>query len=170
MEYHNYVIRKIRPEDASAWLSLLSQLMEESEYMLYTKHDRDFNIERCKSHINNMIISDQSEILLVEADTNKIVGYLLGEIEKMYRKSHVMTLCGGILRSHQRGFSRKLVEEITLLAKKKGIIKIEFSVLESNKICINASKRMGFKIEGLKIQAVKTSNGYENEYLMGILI
>ena len=164
------IIRPIKADDAKQWISLLKNLMNETDTMLYTINDRDFNVERCREHIETLRNLNKSEILVLETASGEIVGYLLGEIENLERKSHVMTIRGGVLKNFQIGYGRKLVNEMVEIAKSRFVKKIEVSILERNKVCINSCKKSGFQYEGIKKCAVKVGDIYENECMFGMII
>lgn len=163
-------VRQIEIEDAENWLNLLKQLNKESNFMLYTENDREFNLNKCKEHIKNIRNNLNTEILLAENSNKQIVGYLLGETCNIQKKNHIMSICGGVLKEYHQGLGRNLIEGIIYIAKKRGIKRLELSVLNSNKICINTCRKMGFVSEGIKISAVRVDDTYEDELMMGMLL
>lgn len=166
----NASIRCIEEKDAENWLALLKKLASETDFMLSTLVDREFNVEKCKRHINHIRGEQKSEILVLEDNHKNIVGYILGEIPPFVKKSHIMTFVGGVIKEYQYGYGRSLIQTLILLAKERGIKRVELSVLSNNKVCINMCLKLGFEIEGKKISALKIETRYEDEIIMGILL
>lgn len=171
MKARNILIRPITLSDAEAWLELLKQLTKESDYMLYTVQDRDYNIERCREHLQKIFDEENVMILVAEEiQTKKIGAYIMGQIATVQKKSHVLTLSGGALKKFQIGIGRKLVINMINIAKERNLKKIELSIIKSNQVCINMFNKLGFLTEGIRISSIMINNKFENEQMMGLVL
>lgn len=170
MKKKTLAIRQIQIGDAKDWLELLKKLSQESEAMLYTDKDRSYHLENCKRHIQTMLDEPGSMIFVAESTQGQLVGYMLCEVAKMFKRAHTLIISGGALADHQCGLIRIMMPSVIEYARTIHIKRIELSALQSNKVCINGYKKLGFSIEGIKKAAVKMSSGYEDECMMGLLL
>ncbi len=120
--------------------------------------------------IINKILSDENSVIFVaESDSDGLIGFICGEVLNVRKKSHSMTISMGVLKKYQLGLGRKLMAILLSHARRNNIKRVEAYVMETNKKCLNLVKKFGFLIEGIKKASIKTSNGFVNEYMIGLV-
>ena len=84
--------------------------------------------------------------------------------------THVGTLGMGVLKEWRRsGLGRKLILECLVLARAKGLEKVELSVYADNLAAIRLYESVGFSHEGIRPAARKLDGAYQDEILMGLM-
>lgn len=167
MEKVNYKIREITVNDASQWCELLIQIDEESDNLLFEKGERDKNITKCVDFIQKTSSSKKAKIIIAENLDGKLIGYICGQVPPYNKKSHVMELSTGVIKGYQHGLGFSLFRELMKIVIDSGITRLECQVIETNKICINALKKVGFQLEGIKKASIKINNKLINECILG---
>lgn len=163
-------IRIAMPEDASQWAAMLLKLDEEVEYTTFQSGERSPDISKYMDKITATTKYPKSAIFLAfdnQLENDKVVGYLSIEAYKNNRRCHVATVGIGILESHySRGIANQLAIESMKHAKTNDLRRIEAHIARSNYKSIALAKKFGFVIEGIKKNAIKINDAYEDEYLM----
>ncbi|MFT4060180.1 MAG: GNAT family N-acetyltransferase [Legionella sp.] len=170
MKSNNVIIRTALPEDASAWAAMLLKLDEEVEYTTFQPGERSSDISKYRDKITSSINYPKSAIFLAfdtQSEADKIVGYLSVEAYRNNRKSHVATVGIGVLESYSsQGIANQLFAELIDHVKRNNLRRIEGHVAQSNYKSIALTKKFGFITEGIKRNAIKINDAYEDEYLM----
>lgn len=170
MKSNSLVIRLAVPEDASQWAAMLLKLDEEVEYTTFQPGERSPDISKYIDKIAATTKYPKSAIFLAfdnQLENDKVVGYLSIEAYRNNRKSHVATVGIGVLESHySKGIANQLVIELIKHAKANELRRIEAYIARSNYKSITIAKKFDFIIEGIKKNAIKINDTYEDEYLM----
>ncbi|HVE44792.1 MAG TPA: GNAT family protein [Gammaproteobacteria bacterium] len=164
----------IRPailSDAPNISQFTATLDSESEFLLYGTGERNNDADSTTAYLTRLAKSEKSIVLLAENMNKKIVGFLCGEVSHIKRISHIMKVNIGILRDY-RGtqVSRLLSECVYAHARRKGIVRIEATVITKNKFSLNLCKKFGFKIEGIRESSIKIGDIYYDEYLLATIL
>lgn len=170
MKSNSVVIRLAVPEDASQWAAMLLKLDEEVEYTTFQPGERSPDISKYMDKIAATIKYSKSAIFLAfdnQLENGKVVGHLSVEAYRNNRKSHVATVGIGVLESYSsQGIANQLLIELINHAKKHGLRRIEGHIAQSNYKSIALAKKFGFMTEGIKRNAIKINDTYEDEHLM----
>ncbi|MFZ3067462.1 MAG: GNAT family N-acetyltransferase, partial [Gammaproteobacteria bacterium] len=115
----------------------------------------------------SVLNSGKSAIYLALDNSNNIVGYVCGEVSNLHRISHIMKMNIGVLKEfHGLGVGRVLADAIINHAEKIGILRMEATVITSNKLSFNLCKKFGFKVEGMREKSIKIDGNFHDEYLI----
>lgn len=85
----------------------------------------------------------------------------------VFRHAGVLGL-GVVPEFRRRGIGRALLETALRAARRIGLIRVELSVREPNRAAITLYEKVGFTVEGIKRDAVRTDDGYEDLVLMAL--
>lgn len=158
------------PDDASHWAAMLLKLDDEVEYTTFQPGERSPDINKYMDKIAATIKYPKSAVFLAfdnQLQNDKVVGYLSVEAYRNNRRSHVATVGIGVLESHySRGIANQFGIELIKHAKTNEIRRIEAHIAKSNYKSIALAKKFGFAIEGIKKNAIRINDTYEDEYLM----
>lgn len=162
-------IRRIKIEDAKAFLQLLNQLDSETKNMMYEPGERPQNIASVTKRIEST--SDGSMLLTGAFEGEEIIGFLSAERGDFKRNRHSAYIVIGILiKGRSRGFGSRLFEQLMDWAEEQGITRLELTVMCHNAAAIALYKKFGFEIEGTKRNSLRIDGEYVDEYYMGRLL
>ncbi|HEX3022141.1 MAG TPA: GNAT family N-acetyltransferase [Lachnospiraceae bacterium] len=162
-------IRKIEKLDSQKYLDMLLQLDNESDKMMIEPGERHSSIEEQEGYID-FIESSNSLVLIIE-DGNSIVGYISIERGWANQIKHTGFLVVGLLEKYRgQGLGMKLFEEALKWCKDNDIHRIELYVRSDNDNAISLYKKMGFAIEGTKVDQLKVKNRYFDELIMAKIL
>jgi RimJ/RimL family protein N-acetyltransferase len=166
---NNVSIRTIKISDAEDYMRLLQCLDGESNFLFFEKDERSGNVEKFSEFINKILAQEKSVVLVAESESEGLVGFICGEVLNINKKSHLMTISMGVLKTYQFGLGRKLLELLLAHARRNNMKRIEAHVMETNKKCLNLTKKFGFEVEGIKKASIKVANRYVNECIIGLI-
>lgn len=162
-------IRRIKAEDAEAFLYMLNQLDNETKYMMFEPGERPQDIDFIRRRIEAS--SESSALLLGIADKDEIIGFLSAERGNFVRNRHCAYIVIGILgKGRSRGLGSGLFDRLMAWAKEQGITRLELTVMCHNESAIALYKKYGFEIEGTKRNSLIVDGKYVDEYYMGKLL
>ncbi|MDQ0232631.1 GNAT family N-acetyltransferase [Metabacillus malikii] len=164
------IIREIRTSDAEKLTSLIQQVEENSQYMLWEEGERSLQPENQLKMIEIMKKSENSTILIAE-DENKLVGYLLINGGKSRRNKHSGYIVIGIHKKFRgKGIGTLLFEELNQWAFKHNLHRLELTVVTRNKAALALYQKIGFEIEGTKRDSLFINGEYLDEYYMSKIL
>ena len=146
-------IRKIQMEDANNYLDMLLNLDNETKFMMFEPGERptDINI------VKNIIAIDEANI----------VGFLSAQKGEYKRIKHTGYIVVGIREKYRgNGIGSKLFSELDIWAIENNITRLELSVICSNTIAKHLYEKNGFKVEGIKKNAMIIDSKYVDEFFM----
>ncbi|WP_214481911.1 GNAT family N-acetyltransferase [Bacillus sp. SM2101] len=159
------IIRPIEVNDAESFLEL-SKRIDESGFMLYEPGEKATTLEQQRKFIES-IIAEKNSLFLVAEVEHKLVGFMSAFGGKVKRKKHSAYLVLGILDDFQgRGIASSLFNSVFDWAKDKGISRLELTVVKDNIKAFNLYRKMGFVIEGEKVNSLIINGQPMNEYYM----
>ena len=163
------LIRQIQRDDARGLLQLQLQLDLETEFMLREAGERSTNVEEQRLQIENILA--RGGMIFVAEHEGQLIGHLGATTYSFRRVRHSATIVIGILQAwtHQ-GIGTKLFIAMEAWARKRGLHRLELTVMSSNIAGIGLYKKRGFDIEGMRRDAYIVNNRYINEYLMAKLL
>lgn len=158
-------------EDAISLSKFIYNLGIESQYLLYDVGERNCDESLTKSYLIKMNKDDKSAVYIALDADNNIIGFICGEVSHLNRISHVMKANIGVLKNcHGLGVGKILAEKLLTHALSVGILRIEATVIKSNKISFNLCKKFGFEVEGIRRGSIKIGDDLHDEYLMSKLV
>lgn len=149
-------IERICPNEAEALYDCMKKIDQESQYMLYLPEERNFDKERFVDDIRrNFYIG-------VKSENNQILGYL---------SVHISYIVTGLINDiQQQGLATQMFDETFKWTKRKGLRRLELTVITTNKRAVNFYEKIGFKIEGIKHSSVYMDDHYFDELYMSMML
>ena len=162
-------IREAEAHDADNFLNMLKKLDTETKDMMLEPGERNPTLEQFKSRIKNM--SGENGLTLLIDDDNKIGGFLSAERGCYNRIRHSAYIVVGMLKEYRgKHLGTKMFEELEKWAISNNVTRLELSVVCTNKSALSLYKKMGFKVEGTKVNSMIVDGHYVDEYYMGKII
>ena len=156
-------IRKIQMEDANNYLDMLLNLDNETKFMMFEPGERPTDINIIKNIIEKSINGDN--LILIAIDEENIVGFLSAQKGEYKRIKHTGYI--GIREKYRgNGIGSKLFSELDIWAIENNITRLELSVICSNTIAKHLYEKNGFKVEGIKKNAMIIDGKYVDEFFM----
>ncbi|ARJ51204.1 GNAT family N-acetyltransferase [Staphylococcus lutrae] len=163
-------IREISINDVEAFMTLMKQSFDESQYMLYDPGEYMPSLENVISRIEAVITSPYLTILVAESE-QQLVGYLTVTTQKLHRVEHHAEISMAVLRDFQGlGIGFDLIQHCKKWCQAHGITRISLTVVTENKVAIRLYERAGFKVEGELRHTLKINGEYFNELVMSYLL
>jgi RimJ/RimL family protein N-acetyltransferase len=135
-------IRLLAENDKEGLFQMFSSMSEEALQWSMAPYTRE-GIDRWISNISNLIS-------LVAEHGNRIVGYTqIYRFSQPRRKGIGEQLIYLHQDFHNVGLGTAMMEKLLQLAKKKGMHKIDLSVVADNKAAIQLYRKLGFTVEGV---------------------
>ncbi|MDX8366770.1 GNAT family N-acetyltransferase [Cytobacillus sp. IB215665] len=159
------IIRPIELNDAEKFLQL-NKSIDESGFMLFEPGEKSMTLEQQRKAIEN-IIAEKNSLFLVAEVEHKLVGFMNAFGGKVKRNQHSAYLVLGVLDDFQgRGIASSLFNSVFAWAKDKEISRLELTVIKDNIKAFNLYKKMGFVIEGEKVNSLIINGQPMNEYYL----
>ncbi|EWG13004.1 GNAT family N-acetyltransferase [Cytobacillus firmus] len=164
------IIRHITPADAQSLADLITQVENESDYMLFEPGERQTSADAQRKRIETIQKEDHSTIIVAEQN-NRLIGFVMAIGGAAKRNRHSAYLIAGILREHRgQGIGTKLFEELDRWARKHDIHRLELTAVIHNQAGVALYKKAGFQIEGTKKHSLIINGELVDEYYMGKLL
>lgn len=164
------IIREVKVEEAENLATLIREVDENSEYMLWEKGERSPTANSQLKMIESLRKSGNSAILVAETE-NKLVGYLLAIGGKARRNKHVVYIVIGVAENHRgRGVGSRLFKELDNWASENDIHRLELTVVTKNEGGLHLYKKAGFQIEGTKRKSLYINGEFVDEFYMSKLM
>ncbi|GAB3071282.1 GNAT family N-acetyltransferase [Salinicoccus sesuvii] len=158
-------IRDLSVEDAACFIELNKKL-DASGFMLYGPGERQTTIEAQQAAIKKFE-RDESVKFLVAEDQGKLVAQMAAFKGKLKRKAHSAYLVLGVDEAYRgQGVASELFQEIFGWAQRQSISRLELTVIKTNIPALNLYKKMGFSIEGEKIDSLMIDGQPVDEYYL----
>ena len=124
-----------------------------------------FYINIIKNIIEKSINGDN--LILIAIDEENIVGFLSAQKGEYKRIKHTDYIVVGIREKYRgKGIGSKLFSELDTWAIENKITRLELSVICSNTIAKHLYEKNGFKVEGIKKNAMIIDGKYVDEFFM----
>ncbi|MCG2388867.1 GNAT family N-acetyltransferase [Staphylococcus epidermidis] len=165
-----HLIREISIKDVENFISLLSQIYDESEFTFYNPDEYSPTISSASQHLEKYITSPTKAIYVAESD-EQLVGYVFVNTETYERTQHEAVVYLGVREYYQhQGIGQALINRIEAWALNHHIRRIEATVVTENINAIELFKGMGFQIEGELKDKLFINQKYYNEYVMAKIL
>jgi RimJ/RimL family protein N-acetyltransferase len=84
---------------------------------------------------------------------------------------HIGYIVTGLINDiQQQGLATQMFDETFKWAKRKGLRRLELTVITTNKRAVNFYEKIGFKIEGIKHSSVYMDDHYFDELYMSMML
>ena len=162
-------IRALNEDDAAEFLELYKRL-DDSGYMLYDPGERQTSVEDQRKAIARLKKDDGVYFHVAEVD-GKLAGFMAAFKSKLNRNKHSAYLVLGVDEDYRgRGIASSLFNHVFEWAEDQGITRLELTVIKDNAPAFNLYKKMGFTVEGEKVNSLMIDGRPVNEYYMYKLI
>lgn len=163
------IIRAIAESDAENLLKL-SKEIDASGFMLYEPGERDTTVEQQRISIER-VLTEKNTAFFVAEDDNKLIGLIGATGGTLKRNQHSAHLFLGVHEAYQgQGIATKLFHQIFEWAKSRGISRLELTVIKDNIKAFSLYRKMGFVLEGEKVNSLMINGKPVNEYYLYKLI
>lgn len=99
------------------------------------------------------------------------MGYISIHISDIEKVKHIGYITTGLIEDYQQqGFATKMFDEAINWARRRGLRRLELTVLTHNNPAINLYEKMGFMIEGIKRESISMDGLYHDELYMAKLM
>ena len=145
---------------------VLNAVVRETKFLAWTESP---SLSEMRALVMDNVSEGNPQI--VALDDGKVIGWC--DILKNTRPTmlHCGSLGMGLLPEYRsKGIGTKLVTAILQRAAECGLHRVELEVFEDNAIAIALYRKVGFKEEGIKVDAVKIEDKYFNLLSMAILL
>ncbi len=145
---------------------VIDAVSREKKYLTWTEAP-PFRV--FKVFVTNGILKRMPHVIAL--DNGKAIGWC--DITPLPRPTtkHSGVLGMGVLPPYrQKGIGTKLLHTALRRARAYGLYRVELEVFEDNQTAIELYRKVGFRVEGKKIAAVKIDDKYVNALMMAILL
>jgi RimJ/RimL family protein N-acetyltransferase len=164
------LVREITLGDAEAFINLVKQVEEDSDYMLMEAGERTTTAEQQQLQLERMIQQSNSTIFVAE-ENEKLIGYIIVMGGTVRRTRHTAYLVIGILKEYRgQGVGTRLFEVVSEWAVNHQLSRLELTVVTKNEAGVALYKKNGFEIEGTKVNSLYIDGEFFSEYYMAKLL
>ncbi|MBA4696691.1 MAG: GNAT family N-acetyltransferase [Legionella sp.] len=159
------VIRTITDTDIEGYRDVLDSVAREKKFLSFFEAPA---LKDTYDFVNQNIVDNWPHLIALVDE--KIVGWCdISSLDRpIFNHSGVLGI-GLLAKFRGLGIGEKLVNNAIDQAQKKGLTRIELTVRESNHSAIALYKKLGFKVEGLHLKAVRVDDIYDNHVSMALL-
>lgn len=165
----NIIFRNIEKLDTESLWNMMNQLDYETKFMMYESGERTKNLTRLQENLNSAI--DGNNLFFLAVDGSEIIGYISAQIGTVRRAQHSAYIVVGIREKYRNlGIGTEFFKKLNEWALEKKLVRLELTVLCTNKVALNLYKKSGFEIEGTKRKSMYVDGEYVDEYYMSKII
>lgn len=162
------VFRRPVAADAERHLALLRALDVETRFLLWEPGERLIDADALRRHFSTL--GEEAELLIADAG-ERIVGFLSAKRGGTRRLRHRADFSMGVLADcRKQGIGRRLLEELEAWARRRGVTRLELTVMAHNQSARQLYERMGYATEGVKVGAIRIGSEPIDEIVMGKLL
>jgi ribosomal protein S18 acetylase RimI-like enzyme len=163
------VIRLAAPADAPALLALQHRLDAQSTSMLLAPGERETMPHRLAARLGGQ--DGRGAFDLVAVEDGGVLGWSEVAVLPYARARHVGSLVLGVdAAAAGRGLGGALLEEAAAEGTRRGLTRLELTVLVDNLRAVRLYLRAGFTVEGLRRGSVRRDGVVTDEYWMARLL
>jgi len=163
------LLRSPREDDAEEMLQFIMKASGETDFLMkYPEEYADFTLEQEKSFINESVCSQNAVMIACVVD-GKIAGNCQISFRTGMKDRHRASVAIALLQEFWNlGIGTKMFEEMFRIAREREEVRqIELDFIEGNSRARSLYEKMGFRIAGIKPDAIRTRDGaFLNEYMM----
>jgi RimJ/RimL family protein N-acetyltransferase len=157
--------------DAAALIRLLSQLIQESDFLGPQPGEQVLSAERLAEHIG-MRASGEHGIIVIASAGGQLVGYIEAHAGQFRAIRHSCNILGvGVIKAYQaRGIATSMFKTLREWGSEHGKHRFMLTVRSDNAPALALYERQGFKREGLLERQVFMGGRYRDEYMMALWV
>ena len=163
------LLRSPCEKDAEQMLRFIIRASGETDYLnMYPEEFADFTLEQETSFIRKNYLS-KNELMIACFVNGKVAGNCQLSFRTRLKDRHRVSVAIAILQEYWNlGIGTKMFEEMIQIAEKRdGTRQIELDFIEGNARARRLYEKMGFRITGIKPDAIRLKDGtFVNEYMM----
>ena len=163
------VLRSPREEDAEEMLRFIIKASGETEYLMkYPEEYDEFTLEQEKEFLREAVCS-QDRMMIACLVGGRIAGNCQVSFRTGMKDRHRSSVAIALLREFWNlGIGTRMFEEMIRTARERDVVgQIELDFVEGNSRARNLYEKMGFRITGVKPDAIRLKDGsFVNEYMM----
>jgi RimJ/RimL family protein N-acetyltransferase len=145
---------------------VIDSVSREKKYLAWTEAPA---FAAFRSFVTNGLVTRSPQVVALE--NGKVIGWCDITVQSRPTAKHCGVLGMGILPPFRRqGIGTKLVHAALGRAKTYGLFRVELEVFEDNAPAIGLYRKIGFRLEGKKVAAVRIDNRYRDVLVMGLLL
>jgi RimJ/RimL family protein N-acetyltransferase len=156
-------------DDAEEMLRFIIRASEETDYLMkFPEEYADFTLKQEKDFIRGAY-DDPDRMMILCVVNGKLAGNCLISFRTGLKDRHRASVAIALLQEFWGlGIGTKLFEEMFRIAEERGSVRqIELDFIEGNSRARGLYEKMGFRITGLKPDAIRMKDGtFVNEYMM----
>lgn len=156
---------------AGEYLEFLKRLDSESEYMHYRTNERNMTEQGMKSRIKKQDNQGNS-FSVIALDEGVIVGYFSVNGGNSLSSCHSANVAIGVLEMYRgKGIANNLFSNAENIARERGVLRFECTVVQENVSAVKFYMRKGFTICGYYNASFKTiDNRFVDEWILEYLL
>ena len=163
------LLRSPCEEDAEEMLQFIMKASGETEFLLRSPEEwADFSLDQEKAFLNEACCNENSMMIACIVD-GRIAGNCQISFSTGMKERHRASVAIALLQEFWNlGIGTKMFEEMIHIAGERGEIRqIELDYIEGNSRARSLYEKMGFRITGVKPDAIRMKDGsFVNEYMM----
>ena len=159
------LIRTINLKDTKNYLDL-NKKIDESGFMLYEPGEKQITFEQQEKFIKRILADNHSTMLVADLD-DQLAGFIAAIGNNLKRTQHRAYIVIGLLEDFRgKGIGKSLFEHLFVWARDTGITRLELTVIKENNRAFNLYRKMGFILEGEKVNSLMIDGEPMNEYYL----
>ena len=163
------LLRSPQEDDAEEMLQFIIKASGETDFLMkYPEEWAEFSLEQEKVFLNGAYQNENAMMIACVVD-----GTIAGNCQISFRTgkkdSHRASVAIALLQEFwSLGIGTRMFEEMVRIARERnGVRQIELDFIEGNSRARHLYEKMGFRITGVKPDAIRMKDGtYVNEYMM----
>lgn len=165
-----YIIRAIEASDARSFIHLQEEIFQQTDFMYNMENELDLTVQQLRKDLINWKQLKNRTILLCILNGN-FAGYAVIHGYKHSKAKHVASVRLAVKEEHQRqGIGSELMKAVEQWSKQRDISRLEVSVMEHNDCALHLFKKLNFKQEGIRQNAIKLNGTFINEYSLSKIL
>ena len=163
------LLRSPCEKDADEMLQFIIKASDETDYLMkYPEEYADFTLEQEKSFLNEACQHENAMMIACVVD-GRIAGNCQISFRNGKKDRHRASVAIALMQEFWNlGIGTKMFEELIQIARgRDGVCQIELDFIEGNSRARSLYEKMGFRITGVKPDAIRMKDGtFVNEYMM----
>ena len=164
------IIRPVDLDDARSIIHLHQDIDAESDFMLFGKDERKMTVQSIRKRIGEWKKSEKSG-MFVGILNGEFAGFIAMTAGPAPRADHRASLVIGVRQAYYgQNVGTSLMKKVETWAHEVGISRLELTVVQKNEPALALYKKMGYSIEGTRLNSLFIDGKYVNEFYMGKII
>ena len=163
------LLRSPHEDDAEEMLQFIIKASGETDFLMkYPEEYADFTLEQEKNFLNGAYQNENAMMIACVVD-GRIAGNCQISFRTGKKDCHRASVAIALLQEfwNLRIGTRMFEELIKIARERDGVCQIELDFIEGNTRARSLYEKMGFRITGVKLDAIRMKDGtFVNEYMM----